>query len=653
MKSPWIILAILLLTTYSYACTIETITTNNIDGYYSTEEEIIINLTISGDCSNTNLNVYSKDLYTMENKKIYNGPITKQQMQFTTNTNQQTIQKIYATIQPTKTTKATNNQTITTPVITSIQRGRIYTLLTDFYGVYDPYTYEYDDTININLVVYSQSGKIRTSTYGFYFLNNDFNIVEYLTPEFGTCSKLENYPYSCEFPEVTLYPGSAISPKFKITKLTYNDMIFTFGEDGPVLYDVNKPIFSKPFITIKNINTQNNLLNIDYNIYNYDDINYCSLIINGEEKQRDYNINLDNNFVQDVNLGENIIDINCYTDMNHYTYPSPIYDPSYAQPQPQPSADNVLVSLDESLVINVSDFVDGNGLPENPFVVGDCSQLQLINNYSTNHFALRENIDCNGFEFYPINDFNGYFDGNGKTIKNLTINLPEQNNVGLFSILNGTITKIGLQDVNIIGYNNVGGIAGTNNGKIQQTYVTGNITGNKYIGGIAGINERIEVRDGFPYSTSVCGDILKEINDSYSTANIFGNQVLGGITGYNKGKILNVYSTGNINDKNTGGLAGINYTKCYSYTHAIKTGIINQSFSLINPTENNLCYSTWYRGSGATEYGNLSDTINNPDTNYLTNQNNPPFNSWNFETIWKMGNKKTLGANTHPILQWE
>ena len=106
-------------------------------------------------------------------------------------------------------------------------------------------------------------------------------------------------------------------------------------------------------------------------------------------------------------------------------------------------------------MINVSDFVDGNGLPENPFVVGDCSQLQLINNYSTNHFALRENIDCNGFEFYPINDFNGYFDGNGKTIKNLTINLPEQNNVGLFSILNGTITKIGLQDVNIIGYNNV------------------------------------------------------------------------------------------------------------------------------------------------------------------------------------------------------
>ena len=69
----------------------------------------------------------------------------------------------------------------------------------------------------------------------------------------------------------------------------------------------------------KNIsnNIETKKITIDYNIYNYHDVNYCNLIVNGNQTDK-FTIEQDNQFIQDLNLGTYIIDINCFTDNNHH-----------------------------------------------------------------------------------------------------------------------------------------------------------------------------------------------------------------------------------------------------------------------------------------------------------------------------------------------
>ena len=79
-------------------------------------------------------------------------------------------------------------------------------------------------------------------------------------------------------------------------------------------------------------------------------------------------------------------------------------------------------------------------------------------------------LDLSGINWDPIGTggagdnkyFKGVFDGNGHTIKNLTINRPDEDTVGLFgSISSGAeIKNLGLTDVDVIGNDYVGGLVG-------------------------------------------------------------------------------------------------------------------------------------------------------------------------------------------------
>ena len=69
-----------------------------------------------------------------------------------------------------------------------------------------------------------------------------------------------------------------------------------------------------------------------------------------------------------------------------------------------------------------------------------------------------------GCEYNP---FNGTFDGNNKVIKNLFINDPDMDCVGLFGCVdNGTIKNLGVENINIIGKDRIGGITGTLDRKV-------------------------------------------------------------------------------------------------------------------------------------------------------------------------------------------
>ena len=136
------------------------------------------------------------------------------------------------------------------------------------------------------------------------------------------------------------------------------------------------------------------------------------------------------------------------------------------------------------------------------------------NSFAKEKIVLGTNIDLNNLSWTPIgNDLNrpfkGTFNGNGKTISNLRVNLNtgSANTVlaGLFGVIDkeAKVQKLKLENVNItaqIGiidkhasYNYGGGLVAVNDGEIKNCSVKGQVTAQNgftnYAGGIAGWND--------------------------------------------------------------------------------------------------------------------------------------------------------------------
>lgn len=133
-------------------------------------------------------------------------------------------------------------------------------------------------------------------------------------------------------------------------------------------------------------------------------------------------------------------------------------------------------------------------------------------------------------------------------ISNLVINKPADTNVGLFSTIdaNGKVSKLGFASAQITGLNNVGTLAGTNNGIINIAYSLGSVSAanGSNIGGLVGLN-------------------TGSITDTYSVSNVTaGNtsSAVGGLVGYNNGgSITTSFSTGKVltaSSTNVGGFLG-------------------------------------------------------------------------------------------------
>jgi hypothetical protein len=87
--------------------------------------------------------------------------------------------------------------------------------------------------------------------------------------------------------------------------------------------------------------------------------------------------------------------------------------------------------------------------------------------------------------------YRGTFDGNGHTISNLYIN-QKKSGVGLFgyaSVL-ANIKNLTLKDVDITGYNHVGGVVGVCGANLVNVHTTGNVQGNEEVDGLIGRMER-------------------------------------------------------------------------------------------------------------------------------------------------------------------
>lgn len=190
----------------------------------------------------------------------------------------------------------------------------------------------------------------------------------------------------------------------------------------------------------------------------------------------------------------------------------------------------------------------------------------------TARFRLEADIIApDNFRFGPA--FNGVLDGNGYSITvNSTLNAPtggifhtigasgivrnlhvagivapmagSTGNVagGLAGTNNGTIENTSSSVTVIHQLMNVGGLVGTNNSTIYNSHATGNVSGGNQTGGLVGQNQ----------------GHAAQVTNSFATGNVHGAVSTGGLVGFtNNGTIEGSHAEGNVIGTNlTGGLVG-------------------------------------------------------------------------------------------------
>jgi hypothetical protein len=240
----------------------------------------------------------------------------------------------------------------------------------------------------------------------------------------------------------------------------------------------------------------------------------------------------------------------------------------------------VIISFVFCLSPSVFAYSGGTGEPNNPYqiaTVSDWNDLMHTPSDWNKYFIMTADIDLQGIALTPVgndyyNSFAGVFDGNGHIIRNVKINMPNSEFVGLFGYLGyrSRICNLGVRDVNITGYSLVGGLVGFNYmSPISNCYSTGAISGSNYVGGLVGYNGPGDISNcysagavsGSSSSDSVGGLIGRSygsINQCYSTGMVSGFQYVGGLVGYDgRDSIGNCYSTGSVSGSQyVGGLVG-------------------------------------------------------------------------------------------------
>jgi len=258
----------------------------------------------------------------------------------------------------------------------------------------------------------------------------------------------------------------------------------------------------------------------------------------------------------------------------------------------------------------------GDGSEGNPFKITTSAHLDEMHYHSEDwdkNFVLTADIDMSAYSYttaviapdtdssngnnYDGTAFTGTFDGNDKSINNLTINGAYF--CGLFGqiLTDSQINNLGMNNVSITATGiSVGSLVADNyNGYITECYSNGTITGLHRVGGLVGWNWgsiskcfSACVTNGDHFVAGLVGENnCGSINDSYATGQVNGNGCVGGLVGVDYGNggagndtIINCYATSAVNgDNGVGGLAGSIYnstiSNCYSIgnvTGNISTG---------------------------------------------------------------------------------
>lgn len=332
-----------------------------------------------------------------------------------------------------------------------------------------------------------------------------------------------------------------------------------------------------------------------------------------------------------------------------------------------------------------SGYGGGSGTESDPYLISTPEHLIYFNEEVTIkkidttgvYYQLTDDIDFSGYDtdtnssngnWTPLGTssipFKGTFDGQGYTISNIKVILPNQDYVGFFGYANSaTIQNLGLENVVIEGNESVGGLVGEqSSGTITQSYVTGRVTGKDYyVGGLVGYSSGIIITQSYA-TGEVIGDgnvgglvgyqagVSSQITQSYATGEVSGTRNVGGLVGYQAiGMTSQSYSTGTVNGTSyVGGLVG-----CLS-----SAGKVNESYSagkvsgkssvgglLGNATTGaTITHSYWdveTSGQSGDRSGVGLTTEEMTKTNALTHMS-----GFDFDTVWQT-------SDTYPLLRWQ
>jgi len=234
--------------------------------------------------------------------------------------------------------------------------------------------------------------------------------------------------------------------------------------------------------------------------------------------------------------------------------------------------------------------------------------------FSGKTITLAGDIDLSGYDnwvsigrLYDIisarsDPFSGTFDGGGHVISNLTINRPGTDYQGLFGyIKGGRVENLGLDNVNILGGNYVGGVAGKINdySRVTNCYSIGTVSGTDFVAGVVGgvLSNIVDVKlpNGYDSHITVC----------YFTGVVKGRDFVGGVVGgMYGGTVTNSYSAGTVSGNNfVGGVVGRTGARSiltYSYSTSAVSGreLVGgvTGFALYNELANNAALNPEVKG---------------------------------------------------------
>ncbi len=140
-----------------------------------------------------------------------------------------------------------------------------------------------------------------------------------------------------------------------------------------------------------------------------------------------------------------------------------------------------------------------------PVNISNEEELRAIADNLAGEYTLTTDITVTG-DWTPLGDdnhpFTGKLYGNGHVIKGIRVQNADRNeNAFIGAIKDATITKLGLENVDILGDQNAGGLVGKDKGNntISECYVTGKVAGRDHVGALIG----------------GCGDALTRIENCY------------------------------------------------------------------------------------------------------------------------------------------
>ena len=272
-----------------------------------------------------------------------------------------------------------------------------------------------------------------------------------------------------------------------------------------------------------------------------------------------------------------------------------------------------VVKVDTSKMIKLSDVAEDAIISSGEYSISTAEELVKLSKMSNNsqikggRFVLANDIDMSAYStgegFEPIakyGGFKGMVNGNGYVIRNLYINRPNEANVALIGGAHVEVRNLGLENVDITGGANTGGIVGQGqmNGLINCYVKDGSIKtdselGWGCIGGIAGSLAYtnvdscwtdVDVR-GYNTVGGLIGSSSVTVKNSYALGDVSGNESVGGLIGVSSHTTLNCFAEGDVTASGyyAGGLVGYantNYGKienCSSYgfvTGADRAGTI-------------------------------------------------------------------------------